>query len=71
MEAAERFVNAAGDGEPAVVERMLGDGVDADADDIHRRTALAAAVRAGHAGVVGPLLDAGRIRGSGWASTGR
>lgn len=55
----ERLVGAAASGDAAEVGRLLAAGVDADAPDGERRTALDRAVNAGHAEVVDLLLRAG------------
>ncbi|MFE2759682.1 ankyrin repeat domain-containing protein [Streptomyces halstedii] len=55
----DRLVRAAGDGDVAVVRRLLDAGAEVDAPVRAGRTALDLAVRAGHAETVGVLLAAG------------
>ncbi|MFJ4777905.1 ankyrin repeat domain-containing protein [Streptomyces sp. NPDC088762] len=60
MDTVDQFVQAAGNGDAVLVERMLGEGVAAaDALDSDRSTALEKAVRGGHAHVVSLLAKAG------------
>ncbi|MEV8225240.1 ankyrin repeat domain-containing protein [Streptomyces sp. NPDC079167] len=56
---AEQLVRAAETGEVALVDRLLGEGVPADAYGAEKRTALDLAVRHGHGAVVRLLVAAG------------
>ncbi|MFE7520768.1 ankyrin repeat domain-containing protein [Streptomyces halstedii] len=55
----DRLARASGDGDVAVVRRLLDAGAEVDAPVRAGRTALDLAVRAGHAETVGVLLAAG------------
>nr|WP_228872595.1 ankyrin repeat domain-containing protein [Streptomyces halstedii] len=55
----DRLARAAGDGDVAVVRRLLGSGAEVDVPVGAGRTALDLAVHAGHAETVGVLLAAG------------
>ena len=59
MDMMDRQARAAGDGDIAVVRRLLDAGAEVDAPVMAGRTALDLVVRAGHAETVGVLLAAG------------
>lgn len=59
MDMMDRLARAAGDGDIAVVRRLLDAGAEVDAPVMAGRTALDLVVRAGHAETVGVLLAAG------------
>ncbi|NEA16988.1 ankyrin repeat domain-containing protein [Streptomyces halstedii] len=59
MDMVDRLARAAGDGDVAVVRRLLGSGAEVDGPVRAGRTALDLAVHAGHAETVGVLLAAG------------
>ncbi|MEV8452116.1 ankyrin repeat domain-containing protein [Streptomyces sp. NPDC052095] len=59
MDMADQLARAAGEGDAAVVARLLGTGAEVDAPVSAGRTALDLAVRAGHAETVRVLLAAG------------
>ncbi|WP_234321301.1 ankyrin repeat domain-containing protein [Streptomyces katrae] len=54
-----KLTRAVEDGDAAAVARLLGGGVEVDAPDMARRTALELAVKAGHVEIVRLLLAAG------------